>query len=239
MTSTWLTCLSPSAPVSQSPCRNCLVIKLLVAKIGDHLRGWRDGSAVQGTCCSSRGLRLDSQHPRGGSRPPVTPAPVDCVLPLPSVDLASTQCTDNTHRQGTHTLQIKLRMWIIWVCVKTADQHESRCHVLQSKCLGAGESPDWHGGLSAGTVSQLERHLGVAAEPGRKHLMREGFAGGSSVPRALPCFPTHLYVSCCVTSHRCSCCLSICLPWWEWVPTRLQEPASPVHWYFLCLATGS
>lgn len=44
--------------------------------------------------------------------------------------------------------------------------------MLQIKCLDAGESSDWQGGLSAGTGSQLEQHHGVVAEPGGNHLMR-------------------------------------------------------------------
>lgn len=47
--------------------------------------------------------------------------------------------------------------------MKPADQHESKHDVLQIKCPDAGESSDWHGGLSvglsAGTGFQLERHL--------------------------------------------------------------------------------
>jgi hypothetical protein len=32
------------------------------------IRGWRDGSAVKNTGCSSRGPRFNSQHPHGGSQ---------------------------------------------------------------------------------------------------------------------------------------------------------------------------
>jgi hypothetical protein len=34
-------------------------------------RGWRDGSAVKSTDCSSRGLEFKSQQPHGGSQPSV------------------------------------------------------------------------------------------------------------------------------------------------------------------------
>jgi hypothetical protein len=34
-------------------------------------RGWRDGSEVKSTHCSSRGPEFKSQQPRGGSQPPV------------------------------------------------------------------------------------------------------------------------------------------------------------------------
>jgi hypothetical protein len=35
------------------------------------LRGWRDGSEVRRTDCSSRGPEFNSQQPRGGSQPSV------------------------------------------------------------------------------------------------------------------------------------------------------------------------
>jgi hypothetical protein len=35
------------------------------------LRGWRDGSAVKSTDCSSEGLEFKSQQPHGGSQPSV------------------------------------------------------------------------------------------------------------------------------------------------------------------------
>jgi hypothetical protein len=34
-----------------------------------RLRGWREGSAVRSTDCSSRGPEFNSQQPHGGSRP--------------------------------------------------------------------------------------------------------------------------------------------------------------------------
>jgi hypothetical protein len=34
-------------------------------------RGWRDGSVVKSTDCSSRGPEFSSQQPRGGSQPSV------------------------------------------------------------------------------------------------------------------------------------------------------------------------
>ncbi|EDM16219.1 rCG63685 [Rattus norvegicus] len=33
--------------------------------------GWRDGSVVKSTVCSSRGPEFNSQQPRGGSQPSV------------------------------------------------------------------------------------------------------------------------------------------------------------------------
>jgi len=33
--------------------------------------GWRDGSVVKSTDCSSRGLEFNSQQPHGGSQPSV------------------------------------------------------------------------------------------------------------------------------------------------------------------------
>jgi hypothetical protein len=35
------------------------------------LKGWRDGSAVRSTDCSSRGPEFKSQQPHGGSQPSV------------------------------------------------------------------------------------------------------------------------------------------------------------------------
>jgi hypothetical protein len=35
------------------------------------IRGWRDGSAVKSTDCSSRGSEFKSQQPHGGSQPSV------------------------------------------------------------------------------------------------------------------------------------------------------------------------
>jgi hypothetical protein len=41
-------------------------------QIKDEIRGWRDGSAVKSTDCSSRGPEFKSQQPHGGSQPSVT-----------------------------------------------------------------------------------------------------------------------------------------------------------------------
>jgi hypothetical protein len=38
-------------------------------------QGWRDGSAANGTDCSSRGLEFNSQHPHGSSQLSVTTVP--------------------------------------------------------------------------------------------------------------------------------------------------------------------
>ena len=35
------------------------------------MRGWRDGSVVKNTVCSSRGPEFNSQKPHGGSQPSV------------------------------------------------------------------------------------------------------------------------------------------------------------------------
>jgi hypothetical protein len=42
-------------------------------KIVRGVGGWRDGSAVKSTGCSSRGPGFNSHHPRGGSQLSVTP----------------------------------------------------------------------------------------------------------------------------------------------------------------------
>ena len=41
--------------------------------------GWRDGSVVTSTGCSSRGPGFSSQQPHGSSQPPVTPVPRDLM----------------------------------------------------------------------------------------------------------------------------------------------------------------
>ena len=43
-------------------------------------RGWRDGSAVNSTDCSSRSPEFNSQQPRGGSQPSVMD-----LMPSPGV----------------------------------------------------------------------------------------------------------------------------------------------------------
>jgi len=37
----------------------------------EEKKGWRDGSAVKSTDCSSRGPEFNSQQPHGGSQPSV------------------------------------------------------------------------------------------------------------------------------------------------------------------------
>ena len=37
----------------------------------EDIGGWRDGSEVKGTVCSSRGPEFNSQQPHGGSQPSV------------------------------------------------------------------------------------------------------------------------------------------------------------------------
>jgi hypothetical protein len=37
------------------------------------VQGWRDGSVVKSTDCSSKGPEFNSQQPHGGSQPPVMP----------------------------------------------------------------------------------------------------------------------------------------------------------------------
>ena len=56
-------CLLPT-PVSLS-----LMLFTLVKKAKQ--RGWRDGSMVKSTDCSSKGSEFKSQQPHGGSQPPV------------------------------------------------------------------------------------------------------------------------------------------------------------------------
>ena len=53
-------------------------------------RGWRGGSAVKSTGCSSRGAGFNSQHPHGGSEPSVTPVPGDLDPPTPHMHAGKT-----------------------------------------------------------------------------------------------------------------------------------------------------
>jgi hypothetical protein len=57
-------------------------------------RGWRDGSAVKSTSCSSRGPQFKSQHPDGSSQLSVTPFQGD---PTPSHRQAYSQ-NSNVHK---------------------------------------------------------------------------------------------------------------------------------------------
>jgi hypothetical protein len=64
--------------------------------------GWRDGSAVQSTGCSSEGVNSISSM-SGGSQPSVTPVPEDLILA--SMGTALGWCTDI--HVGKMTLCIK------------------------------------------------------------------------------------------------------------------------------------
>jgi hypothetical protein len=46
-------------------------INALRKNLKKNQRGWRDGSVVMSTACSSEGLKFISQQPHGGSQPPV------------------------------------------------------------------------------------------------------------------------------------------------------------------------
>ena len=52
--------------------------KLLAGKKQDvSLRGWKDASMVQNTCCSPRGPRFNSQNPHDSLQPSIMPVPGD------------------------------------------------------------------------------------------------------------------------------------------------------------------
>lgn len=65
-------------------------------------RGWKDGSAGKSTCCSGRGLGINSKHTHGGSHPSVTPIPGDPVS-------SSGPCRHQAHSgtQSKTRIQIK------------------------------------------------------------------------------------------------------------------------------------
>jgi len=44
---------------------------VLILHIRKRMSGWRDGSVVKSTDCSSRGHEFNSQQPHGGSQPSV------------------------------------------------------------------------------------------------------------------------------------------------------------------------
>jgi hypothetical protein len=45
--------------------------KNLIAILRNQMKGWRDGSEIKSTGCSSRGPEFNSQHPHGGSQPSI------------------------------------------------------------------------------------------------------------------------------------------------------------------------
>jgi hypothetical protein len=50
-----------------------LIPKILLSLLIKHInRGWRDGSVVKSTDCSSEGPEFNSQQSHGGSQPSVT-----------------------------------------------------------------------------------------------------------------------------------------------------------------------
>jgi hypothetical protein len=55
--------------------------KLEYQGLNRHFLGWRDGSVVKSTDCSSRGPEFNSKQPHGGSQPSVmiSDAPFWCV----------------------------------------------------------------------------------------------------------------------------------------------------------------
>jgi hypothetical protein len=50
--------------------------KWLVLLLKTYSVGWRGGSVVESTNCSSRGPEFNSQQPHGGSQPPVMGSPL-------------------------------------------------------------------------------------------------------------------------------------------------------------------
>jgi hypothetical protein len=51
--------------------QNTHIHKIKINKLKKCVQGWRDGSAVKRTDCSSRGSQFNSQQPHGGSQPSV------------------------------------------------------------------------------------------------------------------------------------------------------------------------
>ena len=74
-------------------------IKLSEGK--NHSGGWRDGSAVKDTFCSSRGPRIDFLHPQSSSQSSVTPVPGD-QCPLLASEVTRHANDSHTEMQAKH-----------------------------------------------------------------------------------------------------------------------------------------
>ena len=76
----------------------------------------RHGSAIKSIGCSSRGTRFNSQHPRGGSQPPVTPA-LAVQFPLQPMWILGTHmihrhtCRQNIHIHKNILLKTRISRW--------------------------------------------------------------------------------------------------------------------------------
>jgi hypothetical protein len=76
-----------------------LMLRGLKSQVKGHFAwGWRDGSGVKSTGCSSRGLGFNSQHPHGSLQLFVTPVPGDLTL-----------SHRQTCRQNTNICGIKIK----------------------------------------------------------------------------------------------------------------------------------
>lgn len=63
---------------------------------------WRYGLAVRSTCCSCRGIVLNSQHPNDGSQPTITPV-VGYAIVWPPKTRGTHMIHIHICRQNTHT----------------------------------------------------------------------------------------------------------------------------------------
>ena len=81
----------------KSPITIKLVPLGMFSKSKEIDRGWRDGSEVESTGCSSRGPEFNSQHPHGSSQLSVTPGPGD--LPSSHRQQAKHQCIENKDKR--------------------------------------------------------------------------------------------------------------------------------------------
>jgi hypothetical protein len=61
----------PFQSVSGKNLDNALFKTFVIENENNYYWGWRDGSAVKSTDCSSRGPEFNSQQPHGGSQPSV------------------------------------------------------------------------------------------------------------------------------------------------------------------------
>ena len=76
-------------------------------KLKTNKEGWRDGSALKSTGCSSRRPGFNTQHPHSSSQLSVTPAPGD---PTPSDVFRHPQVITHVIYAGIYTLTYKLKL---------------------------------------------------------------------------------------------------------------------------------
>ena len=75
--------------------------------------GWRDGSVVKSTCCSSRGAEFDSQHPRECLQPTVALVPEDLLSASAGTRHTCDAYIRTNMRESMHKLKMMMMMMTI------------------------------------------------------------------------------------------------------------------------------